>query len=954
MAQDISGTNLAANAAKTVRIVAYKAEVQWDGVNWTDETANLKRIEWDNAFAPPEENVAEPGAGYAHEATVVLHNVDGRYSPYNPTSPLAAYIDQGAYYLKPIRLYVGFEGELLRIVTGYLVDISNPAQAGETLFMIRDRSATFIQEKATTPVYTNLRTDEWLDVLCDLVGIASGDRQFDAGMMIIPYIWLDDESVWEQMALAAAAEGGFLYFGWDGKLRFENGAHWAQHSVSQTTFTRSAMADLDPTHRPSEIYNEVVVEYSPRTLGPVQDIYTLERPVVIGPGQTHHLEARLQYPALPIYTPTADNDYIATLATGDAGTALLAVQNEVKYAQRYDADLVNSSANHILTVTKFRLLGNPLLGDPAGQVKVTRTSIIPHARTKDVRRNTLIQTVAQATTLAEFLADRFKNPRLILPLSGVPGLPWLELGDRITVQEPRLFTGSYANRDGFITRLTGRFAPEEPFQMDIMAISTPGLLQTTAYFIVGTSKWGTGTGYGELWYGGPVEASWTDVTDVATGDTLSAGYLNTLSANLNYVHGLLMGAEQANAWYFGTAGNPAGFIYRGMIWQQHRYLRWSLIVPGGTCTVKVNAVTVVTAGSTSSGVADLNSLGLTTGEFYSVTVEATADNTYVVELAEQADAAWPVTEPTFPTFSDGAVSAASGLNSLRDGLEWLYARARNAVLPHVGRFDSARPSTWTENEFPDNYRLAWRGTVRHRHNALKYRLRYDLWPYNYGKIQVRVRVDDGGAGEYFVTHQANTLWDEQTADGTVTLSGLSALALAKVEVWARHEMATTSQPVGEQGDEEVIIQGDDGSAFGPVFLYEDSGNGAIAGWVALPAFAHLDKPTAANLNKFKTDGDLLKAVARAANRPTPKLTDETLRAHQVHMRHTWRWLKYQTKYVGTEAQSVKLAWGENEVTLPDMDDGVWGTYDLEQIGWLVLGAIYRIENAVYVVETPTA
>jgi len=972
VAQDISATSLATTAIANSNAPAYQVEVQWNGTDWTDETDNLKRLTWNLAFAPPAMSVIQPGVGYANEAQMTLHNDDGRYSPYNSDSAIAAHIDAGAYYLTSVRAYAGFGGEQVRVFTGYIVQIQGLAASGEALFRLRDRSATIIQEKATTAMYSDIRTDEWLKELCGLVGIVtsgpSSEIVFDVGTLTLPFAWLDDESIWEQMALVAAAEGGFLYFDWQGKLHFENGAHWAQHDTSVFTFDRSTYADMEPEHRPDEVYNQVICEYSPRVEGPIQEVYSLDKPIVIQPGATYHLEARLNYPATAIYTPTAGQDWQAMLLTGEASNGSLSLANAVKWAQRYEVDLVNGDSNHALVVTKFRLMANPLLGDPAGEVTATgASSFVSETRTKEIRNNPLIQTASHAAALADFVVDRFQNPRHLYKITGALALPWLEMGDRVTIEEPTLFQGTYTNRTGFVTRLDFQMAPDQPFTMAVDAIGTAGMLQTNDYFILGTHKWGTGAGSGYLWYGGPAEAQWTDLTytDLADGNTLAASYLNTLAANFNYLHGLLMAPVPAVCWFFGSHQSP--FIYKGMIWHQRRYLHWSVVVGSGTVTIKVDGNTVATPSSTSAAYTDLNSLGLTVGEMYEVTVETTGSECYIVELAETADSSGSPTEPTFPTFSDGVVSDSDDLDSIVTGLNWIYARARNPVVPHISRMDSNSPSSWTEDDFPDDYRRVWRGTVRHRHNTLAYKLAYYLAYYtNNGKVQVRIRVDGASAGQYYTTKTAGTVSSGYEETGTIgSLTGLSAMQLTKVEVWARHELATvtTEEPIPDSNPPStrtvVTQRGDDNSSFGPVYLYETASNGAIAGWAALPDYDHQDQPTAANLNKFKADGDLLAPVARYANRPTPKLDDGTLRVHGVQVRHTWRFLKYQTHYRSVdgednEAQSVKLSYGDNDLTLEDTTEGGWNTYDLDQIKWLPPGALYKIDNAVYAIEVYTA
>ena len=973
MAQDISGTSLATNVEDDKRDVDFTVEVQWNGTDWVDETANVKSLSWSEAFAPPEESVIRPGGGFANEATLTLFNNDARYSPYNTGSAIAANIDDGRYYLTAVRVKAGFESELLTVFTGYIFDADFTSRKNEVTFTLRDRSATILEVKGTTEMKEGISTDAWLVILCGLVSIAGGDQVFDKGTVILPFAWLDDESVWEQMALAAAAEGGWVYFDWGGKLHFENGAHWANHDTSIYTFDRDHYSDLQPQHRPDEVYNEVTVEYSPRVEGAAQDLWNLERPITIGPSGTFDLVARLQLPATAIYTPTESYDFSAALVTGDNSDGDLSISGESKYGQRYECTLTNDNANHSIIVTKFRVRGVPILGEPSEEITATGVAtFVTQTRNLPVRANVLVQTSAQASALANFLVDRYQNPRHLMSISGAPAVPWLELGDRVTVQEPDHFTGGYSDRIGFIVSKSFHLGHGQPFTMDAEVIGLGGMLQSTDYFLLDTHKWGTGAGSGYLWYGGTVEESWTEVPDVATGDILSAHYLATLAANLNYVHGLLMGHEHVTAWYFGSDGTaPNTTIFEGAIWHQYRYLRYDCVVAGGeTIQINVNSTLVATATpGAPNGVADLNALGLSTGTFYDVDCVASGSGCYINELAQQGDSAVSPTEPTFPTFTDGAVSDYADLNLIKDGIAWIKDRAAQPQLPHIARLKSQRPGAWTEDEFVDNYILNFRGTVRHRFNTLAWKTIYHPANFsNKGKMQIRIRVDSASAGQYYDTKEKGEAYDDLTETGTITsLSGLSALDLALVEVYCRHELTTLTEKLPPTVDypdwqENTIQYGDDNSAFGAVFMYETSANAKIVSWTALPAWAHKDQPAKTALDKFKTDGDLLKVVARYANRPTPKLNRAFVSGEKmiqgVQMLHRWRWFHYQTRYEtrsgSPEAESVTIKWGDNETALPDSGEDTFVIYDLEQVSWLTQGAIYEIRNAVYVLETPTA
>lgn len=952
--QDTTGTSIAANAESASPTMAYMLEIAWNGVDYVDETARLIHAEYDHRFGLPEEAVAEPGAGVASEASVVLDNLDGRYSTFQAGSPIYSEISDAKYYLKPMRLYAGFSGEILRVFTGYLYLPREPVPAGDATFMCRDRSATIIQRKATTFVYANLRTDEWLAVLCGLVGIASGDRIFDTGTQIIPYAWLDDESPWTEMVDAVAAEGGYLYFDWAGKLRFEAGAHWASyaaHTVSQYTITRSKFGDFMPEQRPQEVYNEVIVEYAPRVVGPTQKLYSIDKPIVIAPSGTHHLVARLQWPATSIITPrttsTDDTDYVVNLATGDRNDALLTINpaTENKYSQRYECDLVNNSADHSIIISKFQVRGTPLLGDPSTEVKETYASVVPYARTKTIRRNPYIQNRSQADLLASFLVFRYCNPRTVYRIRGVPGVPQFELGDRVTLQEALLLS---TQRTGLLIGVHASFGNGEPFSMDLDVMDDAALFADTSYFIVGTHKWGAGTpanGYSYLWYGTPIEDSWTDLSDIISGQVLSASYLSTLMANLNYVHGLVMGPYVAHFWNMGVP-------WSGYIWHKYNYLRYA-VMAFGACVIKVNNVTVASfsSGSPATGVVDITSLGLTIGTMYTVTVTGSGN---IVDIYEQIDSAWPVTPPSIPTFTDGVVSTHTELNQLRDAINWMKARAFNPIVPHIQRLDGSGAGS---DVFPPNWRQAWHGYVAHRHQTLKARIRHAIYLGMKQNWRIKILVDStpgGVVGDMAIAQYEYTPNDDDALyaaglkeDKSIALTGGTALNLCHVACYVQRDYVDNGNPDDSFGR-------DDGVNFGLDWAYEDSANGKITSWVPLPTFTRGDQPTSLNLNKLGTDGSLLAAVSRSANRPTPILGGQP-----CHIRHLCRWLKYLSYSHsdgkgGTAYDDVRISWADNEATLPKTDATTWATYDLSQASWLVGGAIYRIEGANYVLEALTS
>jgi hypothetical protein len=83
-------------------------------------------------------------------------------------------------------------------------------------------------------------------------------------------------------------------------------------------------------------------------------------------------------------------------------------------------------------------------------------------------------------------------PRLTHHFSGVPALPWLQLGDRIAVDVAEPVT---TDRYGVITALRFSWRPDGGFLMDIDAADVAGLYEYDDYHVVGTDDYGDGVAF---------------------------------------------------------------------------------------------------------------------------------------------------------------------------------------------------------------------------------------------------------------------------------------------------------------------------------------------------------------------------------------------------------------------------------------------------------------------------
>jgi hypothetical protein len=77
-------------------------------------------------------------------------------------------------------------------------------------------------------------------------------------------------------------------------------------------------------------------------------------------------------------------------------------------------------------------------------------------------------------------------------LNGVPALPWLQLGDCVTIDVSEPVT---ADRTAIVTKLGFSWSPQGPFLMTLEAVDKAGLFEYSDYHILGTTHYGYGRAF---------------------------------------------------------------------------------------------------------------------------------------------------------------------------------------------------------------------------------------------------------------------------------------------------------------------------------------------------------------------------------------------------------------------------------------------------------------------------
>lgn len=528
MGQDTSGTSLTTTAAAATRKLACKLLVDWDDVGfsdtltgWYDETQYLKEARGNLQALSWQRSVAGIGGGVASSCTLVLRNPDLgggaglKFSSSNANGPLYSKLGEGKINMVRAVLELGFYDsstpERLRQITGYLISAKEGYKGRQITLEIRDRAADSALTRAATQLYQHTDAKTYLQALVALFGrdpVASGDQIFDRGAVTVEYQWLDDETLWDEIAIVCEAQAGRIWFDKDGDLHFDDSTHWVKGNtnsyddpcVSQATITVASAADLAPSYDLDSVFNHIIVEYSPRYQGWEQEVYTASEIVTVAPSESNKVHrAQFHDPAIDLITPEAETDYLACTAGGKDITEDVTISMS-SYGGYAKLQISNANTDYTAYLTKLQIRGTPLLSDNPIKVEVEdSTSIDKYGRrTWTVRRSPYVQSEPHAQMIADFLLSRFKDPVQIIRLERIPARPWLEPGDRITVQE----TLSGLDDAYLITEISWQYRANV-YNQTLTAIRVSDLFpyvpgpSSKPYFIVGTTQYGT---YGRLFW----------------------------------------------------------------------------------------------------------------------------------------------------------------------------------------------------------------------------------------------------------------------------------------------------------------------------------------------------------------------------------------------------------------------------------------------------------------------
>lgn len=507
MSQSIVGTNLATNAAATARTICVELRIAWGRTSWPtdwatqsqDETSRLREFSFsrDLAIDPLQQSNARPAS-----MSIVLDNAAQRFSAFNTGSAITADIlgsttTSGGTTVtyprlrgSPVRLRVGYKdatkgNEFITVFCGY---IDNPqgdnyGLSGDRLSLtVLDRGVELVDKRHSTAMHTQRRADEWIGLALNQSGLT---HSLDRGTFVLPYTWMDDETLWQEIQDAAQADGGWFFVDELGVATFKAATWWATDSDStsvQATVTVANFQDLGNNVDWSTLATRVVFEYAPRSPGGEQDLWRSQDVLVIPPG-TKTIEARFSYPMDVGDLPKPE---FRAITAGGRRLDDVYLMFSGTTAQRTTLHFNNQSGETAF-IPPFIIRGHAIMGTTAKTVEHSMTSLAPYAVTKRVNAGPYVQSEAQAEMLKVLYGDRLRYPRLTYNVSGFKAMPWLQRGDRVRINVSAPYTST---RDMIVTGISMSWKAGDPLLQTLTGVDVLGLYEYSDYFVIGTGVYG--------------------------------------------------------------------------------------------------------------------------------------------------------------------------------------------------------------------------------------------------------------------------------------------------------------------------------------------------------------------------------------------------------------------------------------------------------------------------------
>lgn len=414
---------------------------EWDKYEYTDYTDRLIQAEYTHEEMP----YSSVTKGYG---TLVLDNTDDYF-----TQGSGSAVDGSVRPNRPVQLFAGFDGEVVRTFVGLTQDAGriDEKQKTITFSLVGFFEQLYNRRLDEESMLFNKRTDEVLDALFTGVGLTSGQYSLDTGYNLMPYVLLDKrDKLGKHVERLIQAEMGRLFIDENGLITFKNRQNYDDAPVAE--FSKHNIFSLRRKDD-SDIKNVIELSGEIRAVLTTQDVGFLTRAELVPAGQTADVWVTFIDPVTSIQTPlersvATTSYYRANTESDNSGSAVtsgVSITSSTLFGQSYKATFSNNIGFDIW-ITELKLFGTPVkVVEEISVQEVDQTSIDEFDEQVLSIENEYFQDVDQTQSKAKMLLEDYKE---FYPIERVQILanPALQIGDAITIHNDGI------TRDYKITR----------------------------------------------------------------------------------------------------------------------------------------------------------------------------------------------------------------------------------------------------------------------------------------------------------------------------------------------------------------------------------------------------------------------------------------------------------------------------------------------------------------------
>lgn len=345
--------------------------------------------------------------------TLQMRNNDGRYDPYNTSSPLYGNLLPGRRY--QLSVLIEDTATVHPVMVGRIDDIRPIYGDVDNVRITLSNGVKQMEHEVRTNVYENIRYDDALAVL-----LADWEYGYDIDTTlseVMRYWWARGDDLFDEINEIVNAALGMFNIAEDGTAVYRS-------RVSSDT----PLLTLDGTDIEKEygvrtpvlweaVKNVINVYARARAVQTNVELWRMSDVVLIGTGETKTIWANFSFNgdegvALVVTTPVITTDYLAFANSDGTGTNLSANISITitKFATSAKMVITNTGTSGYITLLKIR--GNAIVADKYTYVEERdEISIDEFGEFKFIVQSDWLQDVNTAVEEAEILVSRLSNAR---------------------------------------------------------------------------------------------------------------------------------------------------------------------------------------------------------------------------------------------------------------------------------------------------------------------------------------------------------------------------------------------------------------------------------------------------------------------------------------------------------------------------------------------------------------